>query len=60
MMMHVLHWPVAAAVAGTLLCGALLGAVNGVLVGYLRLRAFLTTLITLIIFRSIYELLSLR
>lgn len=60
MTMHVLHWPVAAAVAGTLLCGALLGAVNGLLIGYLRLRAFLTTLITLIIFRSIYELLSLR
>ncbi|MGD0722420.1 MAG: SMP-30/gluconolactonase/LRE family protein [Roseiarcus sp.] len=36
--------------------GILCGAVNGVLVGYLRLRAFLTTLVTLIVFRSIYEL----
>ena len=60
MLMHVLKWPVAAAVAGTLVCGALLGAVNGILVGYLRLRAFLTTLITLIIFRAIYEILSLE
>lgn len=60
MLMHVLKWPVAAAVAGTLACGALLGAVNGILVGYLRLRAFLTTLITLIIFRAAYELLSLQ
>ena len=60
MLMHVLKWPVAAAVAGTLLCGALLGAINGVLIGYLRLRAFLTTLITLIIFRSVYEILSLQ
>jgi ribose transport system permease protein len=60
MLMHVLKWPVGAAVAGTLLCGALLGAINGVLVGYLRLRAFLTTLITLIVFRSIYEILSLQ
>ena len=60
MLMHVLKWPVAAAVAGTLVCGALLGAVNGILVGYLRLRAFLTTLITLIIFRSVYEILSLQ
>ena len=60
MLMHVLKWPVPLAVAGTLLCGALLGAVNGVLVGYLRLRAFLTTLITLIIFRSAYEVLSLE
>ena len=60
MLMHVLKWPVAAAVAATLAAGAALGAINGVLVGYLRLRAFLTTLITLIIFRSIYELLSLQ
>jgi ribose transport system permease protein len=60
MMVHVLKWPVALAVLGTLACGALLGAVNGVLIGMLRLRAFLTTLITLIIFRSIYELLSLQ
>jgi ribose transport system permease protein len=60
MLVHVLKWPVLAAVAGTLVCGAALGAINGVLVGYLRLRAFLTTLITLIIFRSAYEILSLR
>ena len=60
MLVHVLKWPVAAAVAGTLVFGALLGAINGVLVGYLRLRAFLTTLITLIIFRSVYEILSLQ
>ena len=37
--------------------GALLGAVNGVLIGYFRLRAFLTTLITLIIYRALYDLL---
>ncbi|WP_218511600.1 SMP-30/gluconolactonase/LRE family protein [Variovorax sp. dw_308] len=55
---HVLKWPVLLAVPATLLCGAVLGAVNGYLIGYLRLRAFLTTLITLIIFRSVYEILS--
>ena len=60
MLMHVLKWPVVAVMAGTLLFGAMLGAINGVLIGYLRLRAFLTTLITLIIFRSIYEILSLQ
>ncbi len=60
MLMHVLKWPVGLAVLGTLACGAALGAINGVLVGYLRLRAFLTTLITLIIFRSAYEILSLQ
>ena len=36
----------------TLLLGAAIGALNGVLVGYLRLRAFLTTLVTLIIVRA--------
>ncbi len=56
--MHVLKWPVAGAVAMTLLFGALLGAVNGVLIGYFRLRAFLTTLITLIVYRALYDLLT--
>ena len=44
-----------AVVVATLACGAVLGAVNGVLIGYLRLRAFITTLITLIIYRSAYD-----
>ena len=56
--MHVLKWPVAGAVVATLGFGALLGAVNGVLIGYFRLRAFLTTLITLIIYRALYDLLT--
>lgn len=60
MLVHVLKWPVPLAVIGTLACGAVLGAINGLLVGYLGLRAFLTTLITLIIFRSAYEILSLQ
>ncbi|WP_369720713.1 ABC transporter permease [Bradyrhizobium sp. LLZ17] len=59
-LLEVLGWPVPAVVAATLLCGALLGAVNGILVGYLRLRAFITTLITLIIYRSAYDLLIQR
>ena len=57
-LMHVLKWSVAPAVVATLLFGAALGAVNGVLVGYFRLRAFLTTLITLIIYRALYDLLT--
>jgi ribose transport system permease protein len=55
-LMHVLGWPVLGAVVVTLLVGALLGAVNGVLIGFFRLRAFLTTLITLIIYRAMYDL----
>src|SRR3954468_13379314 len=59
-LLDVLGWPVPAVVLATLLCGALLGAVNGVLIGYLRLRAFITTLITLIIYRSAFDLLIQR
>lgn len=57
-LMHVLKWSAGAVIVGTLLCGALLGAINGVLIGYFRLRAFLTTLITLIIYRALYDLLT--
>lgn len=56
-LMNVLGWPVIAVVPATLLCGAALGAVNGILIGYFRLRAFITTLITLIIYRALYDLL---
>ena len=55
--LNVLDWPVPAVIVATLACGATLGAINGFLVGYLRLRAFITTLITLIIYRSAYDLL---
>ena len=33
MLMHVLKWPMPLVVIGTLLCGGLLGAVNGLLIG---------------------------
>lgn len=55
--LNVLNWPVPAVIVATIACGALLGSINGILIGYLRLRAFITTLITLIIFRSAYDLL---
>ena len=55
--LNVLNWPVPAVIVATLVCGAVLGSVNGLLIGYLRLRAFITTLITLIIYRSAYDLL---
>lgn len=57
---HVLEWPVVPAMAVTLVCGALMGAVNGVLIGYLKLRAFLTTLVTLIVFRAIFNLIQFK
>ena len=55
--LDVLQWPVPAVIVATIVCGAALGAVNGFLIGYLRLRAFITTLITLIVYRSAYDLL---
>ena len=59
-LLDVLNWPIPAVVVATMVVGGLLGAVNGVLIGYLRLRAFITTLITLIIYRSAYDLLIQR
>ena len=56
----VLEWPIVAAIPATLLVGCALGAVNGVLIGYFRLRAFLTTLITLIVYRAAYDMLVLK
>ncbi len=57
-LIHVEEMPALGAIAVTLLCGALLGAVNGILIGYLRLRAFLTTLVTLIVFRAIFNMIQ--
>jgi ribose transport system permease protein len=55
---QVLALPVPIAVLLTALAGALLGVVNGLLIGYLRMRAFLTTMVTLIVYRAISDLLS--
>lgn len=53
-------WPLAVAVpAVVLICGAV-GLINGVLIGYLRLRAFLTTLVTLIIVRAVVDMLLMK
>ena len=52
-------WPLWLAVPVTILAGGLIGLLNGVLVGYLRLRAFLTTLVTLIVVRALVDSLML-
>lgn len=59
-LLNVAGWPVPAVVAATLASGAAVGVVNGVLVGFLRLRAFLTTLVTLIIVRAVVDMLLLK
>lgn len=55
---NVLGLPIVAAVLITLASGAVLGAVNGVLIGYLRMRAFLTTMVTLIVFKAVHDMLN--
>ncbi|WP_313807242.1 ABC transporter permease [Sphingobium sp.] len=60
LLIQLLDLPMGLVIVGTMAVGALLGGFNGVLIGYLKLRAFLTTLITLIIFRAIYDILILR
>jgi len=49
--------PVWVAGLAALLTGAVFGALNGYLIGYLQLRAFLTTLVTFIIGRALFDIL---
>lgn len=52
--------PVPLALLLTLFAGAILGGVNGGIVAYLKARPFLTTLVTLIVFRGVLNLLDLN
>lgn len=56
--LDVMAWPVWAVVCGTLGVGAAVGSINGFLIGYLRARPFLTTLVSLIILRAVVNLLN--
>jgi ribose transport system permease protein len=49
--------PVVVALAAAIVTGLLCGAINGYLIGYLRLRAFLTTLVTFILGRAAFDIL---
>ena len=49
--------PVWLALVASLGMGLVFGAVNGYLIGFLRLRAFITTLVTFIIGRALYDIL---
>ena len=51
-----LKWPLAVVIPVTLLSGGLLASFNGLLIGFLRTRAFLTTLVTMIIFRAGFDI----
>ena len=52
--------PLGVVIGATLILGAAIGAVNGFLIGFLRLRAFLTTLVTLILVRATFDTLVLN
>ena len=58
MLFQLLGWPVWLIVPAIVITGALLGACNGILIGFLKTRPFLTTLVTLIIFRAFVHLLD--
>ena len=55
---QIFNWPVGLVIAATLGIGAAVGAINGYLIGYLRTRPFLTTLVTLIVLRATVDLLG--
>lgn len=59
-LLSVAGWPLWATLPTVLALGAAVGALNGLLIGVFRLRAFLTTLVTLIIVRAIVDWLLLR
>jgi ribose transport system permease protein len=59
-LLNVFNFSVPQTVAICLALGAATGAVNGLLIGVLRLRAFLTTLVTLVIFRAVVDILLLK
>ena len=54
-LVNYLQWPLAVALPLVVLISAFCGLINGLLVGYLRLRAFLTTLAMLIILRALVD-----
>ena len=56
--LYVLELPARLVIVATLGVGAALGSINGLLIGYLKTRPFLTTLVTLIILRASVNLLN--
>ncbi|HEY4041293.1 MAG TPA: ABC transporter permease, partial [Rhodopila sp.] len=58
--LYVLELPVWGVILATLATGAVIGGINGALVGFLKARPFLTTLVTLIILRASVNLLNER
>ncbi|MDB5398977.1 MAG: transporter permease [Rhodopila sp.] len=58
--LYVTGLPIWGVILATLATGMVIGGINGVLVGYMKARPFLTTLVTLIILRASVNLLNER
>ena len=56
--LNVVELPIWIVVLGTVAVGAVIGGINGLLIGYLKARPFLTTLVTLIILRASVNILN--
>ena len=59
-LINVSHWPAPIVILAVVLLGGVAGSVNGALVGLLRVKAFISTLATLILFRSLVEKIQLK
>jgi len=57
-MFKIYQLPAVLVIAATIILGGLMGAVNGVFVGYMKARAFLSTLVTMLVYRSAVGLLE--
>jgi ribose transport system permease protein len=57
---NLFDWPVAAILPCVVAVCAFAGLINGILIGYFRLRAFLTTLVSLITIRALVDVLLLE
>ncbi len=57
-LLNVADLPVPLVILGTMAVGATVGGINGLLIGYLKARPFLTTLVTLIILRASVNILN--
>lgn len=54
----ILGWPLPVAVIAVVAFGSVIGAINGGLIAYGKTRPFLTTLVTLIVMRALYNKLT--
>jgi ribose transport system permease protein len=59
-LINYLGLPIYVGIPAVMLIGGFVGLINGVLIGFLRLRAFLTTLVMLIIVRAVVDMVLLE